>query len=220
MCGRYTIHTQPDELADHFGFQDRAELSPRYNVAPTQDVPTVVVVTGDRKCILMRWGLIPHWADDEKIGNRMINARAETIDKKPAFREPFQNHRCLVMADGFYEWQKGDAGKRPYYITRKDGAPFAFAGLWDHWSSPDAEGIKSCTIITTDANELIAPLHNRMPVIISTQDYGIWLDTDIADTGRLKHMLGPYPSEELKAYPVGKTVNSPAHETPKCIDPQ
>ncbi len=220
MCGRYTIYTTGDELADHFGLDTAPDLAPRYNVAPTQEVPTVVVITDRRRCRLMRWGLIPHWADDEKIGNRMINARAETVDMKPAFRKPLRRGRCLVMADGFYEWKKGPGGKQPFYVTRCDDAPFAFAGLWDQWDSHNAGRIESCTIITTDANELISPLHNRMPVIVDPRDYDRWLDADLVDTRLLKEMLKPYPSDELKAYPVGKTVNSPVNESPRCIEPQ
>jgi putative SOS response-associated peptidase YedK len=170
----------------------------------------------------MRWGLIPSWADDPAIGARMINARAETVAMKPAFRSAFRQRRCLVIADGFYEWRKLPRRKQPHYIRLRDRKPFAFAGLWERWTGSDRVGdaasVLSCTIITTAPNELIAPLHNRMPVILRSKDYGTWLDPDTTQCDVLEPLLCPYPPDEMEAYPVSTHVNNPSNDTPECID--
>jgi putative SOS response-associated peptidase YedK len=167
------------------------------------------------------WGLIPSWAKDPEIGNRMINARAETLAQKPSFRSAFQRRRCLVLADGFYEWQKSPSSKSkiPMCIKLRDSSPFAFAGLWEIWHSPDGSEIRSCTIITTEPNELMKPIHNRMPVILSPQVYQDWLNPGNGKPDRLSSYLVPYPSDQMIAYPVSNTVNNPKNDTPECIRP-
>ena len=196
------------------------DLPPHYNIAPTQQVPVVRYNSqrGARELVMMRWGLIPSWADDPAIGNRMINARSETLATKPAFREAYKARRCLVVADGFFEWQRHAHRKQPYYITRADGEPIGFAGLWERWRRGD-ETIESCTIVTTDANELVRPLHDRMPVIVDRDDYRTWLDPDERDPQRLAQLLHPAPEEALVSYPVNPVVNSAQVDSPECIEP-
>jgi putative SOS response-associated peptidase YedK len=194
-------------------------LLPLFNIAPTQPVAAVRVVPGgqERELVELRWGLIPFWADDPKIGYRLINARAETAATKPSFRSAFKARRCLVVADGYYEWQKLDAKKKqPFFIRMKGGKLFAFAGLWDRWSPPDGEAIESCTILTTDANELNRPVHNRMPVIVDPSAFGQWLDpAERPDV--LQELLRPYPSESMEAYPISTFANNPRNQGPECI---
>jgi putative SOS response-associated peptidase YedK len=209
MCGRYTLRTSAADLAEVFAVLNAIEWTPRFNIAPTQ---TVVAVrqNGQRDFALLRWGLIPSWASDPKIGNRMINARADTVATKPSFRSAFKSRRCLIATDGFYEWQKKGDAKQPFFIHRKDDQPFAFAGIWERWKR-EGEGIESCAIITTDANDLMKPLHDRMPVIIPPEEYDRWLAEP--DTG----LLQPYPRDDLEAYPVATIVNSPRNERPECV---
>lgn len=222
MCGRYNIIPNAEAWIEAFGILQGQEviegLAPRYNVAPSQAVPSVRVdtETGQRTACLLHWGLIPHWAKEKKIGYRMINARAETVADKPAFRTAFKRRRCLIPANGFYEWRKTD-GKQPYNIRMTDGRPFAFAGLWEHWEG-EGETIESCTIIVTTANELLAPLHDRMPVILPSEDYGSWIDPAVADKEALLPLLKPYPPEGLEAYPVSRAVNSPKNDRPELIE--
>ncbi len=219
MCGRYTLKTPAKTLAEKFGLDEVPdEVQARYNVAPTQDVATVISADGTRKLEMLRWGLIPSWADDPEIGNRMINARAEGVAEKPSFRSAFRSRRCLILADGFYEWRRENGGKQPFYIHMKDDSPFAFAGLWERWGDGGPE-IRSCTIITTDANDLLAPIHNRMPVILDPESYDEWLDPDVRETGRLMPLLAPYGGDDLEAYPVSRRVNSPANDEPECVVP-
>jgi putative SOS response-associated peptidase YedK len=175
--------------------------------------------TGDREFVLLRWGLVPFWAKDPKIGSRMINARSETVATKPAFRAAFRRRRCLVLADGFYEWQKVQGGKQPHYVRLKDGSPFAFAGLWERWQGESQGMVESCTLLTTEPNDLIRPLHNRMPVILQPQAYSLWLDTETDDAQALQALLRPFPSEGMLAYPVSRWVNSPANDDQRCIEP-
>jgi putative SOS response-associated peptidase YedK len=218
MCGRYMLTTPVDALRQMFLFTERPNLAPRYNIAPTQEVP-IVRPTRDgagRELIMVRWGLVPYWADDPKIGNRLINARRESVARTAAFREAYQRRRCLVPADGFFEWQKDGRTRQPLVVRRKDQAPFAFAGLWERWPQPGGGVLRSCTIITCPANELIAPVHDRMPVILATEDYERWLDPSRAD-GR--ELLEPYPAAELEAFPVNPRVNSPQYDDPECIAP-
>ncbi|HEX8199940.1 MAG TPA: SOS response-associated peptidase, partial [Isosphaeraceae bacterium] len=212
MCGRYTLRAPNREVAAAFDLPEVPEIPARYNIAPTQPVPAVRTTPDGigRELVSLRWGLIPSWADDPAIGNRMINARAETVASKPAYRRPFRTRRCLIVGDGFYEWRQHDGRKQPYYIRRKDDRPFAFAGLWDQWGR-DAEVVRSCTIITTEANELMAPIHDRMPVIVPPAAYGLWLDPAVLDPGPLREVLRPYPPGELEAFPVSTFVNRPAH---------
>ena len=218
MCGRYTLSTPVDVLAKEFGLAGPLpDLRPSYNVAPTQEVPAVVASDGGRRLEMLRWGLIPSWADDPGIGARMINARSETVAEKPSFRRAFKESRCLIVADGFYEWQKTNGAKQPYYFRMKSGRPFAFAGLWESWGHGEEE-IQSCTIITTDANDLLGEVHHRMPVILPQDNYEPWLDPDVRDSELLLHLLAPYASEEMEAYPVSRRVNSPSNNGPDCVE--
>ncbi len=219
MCGRYTIRVPARLVAEEFGLFEVPEMAPRYNVAPTQPVPAVRAEGTDEKraLVMLRWGLVPSWADDLAIGNRMINARSETVGSRPAFRGAFKGRRCLVVADGFYEWKKVDGGKQPYYIRRKDQKPFGLAGLWERWDKGSAP-VESCTILTTQANALMSPLHDRMPVIIPHERYGEWLAAG-TKADALNGMLVPADPEGWEAYPVSKVVNSPANERASCIEP-
>jgi putative SOS response-associated peptidase YedK len=219
MCGRFTLATDLDELEERFSFH-AANLSckPRYNIAPSQ--PVLTLIGGDeRRAGLLRWGLIPSWAKDPAIGDRMINARAETVAEKPSFRRALQKRRCLVLADGFYEWKKEGKKKTPMYIRLKSQEPFGFAGLWETWKSPDGESIHSCTIITTTPNSLMEPIHNRMPVLLPRDAEALWLDRSIEDPARLLPLLIPYPAEAMDAYTVSLAVNSPRTDAPVCIAP-
>ena len=211
--------TKPEAVADAFGLADVVTLPSRFNIAPTQDVPVVRLdrETGTRRLDLLRWGLVPTWADDPAIGNRMINARSETVAEKPAYRSAFKARRCLMVADGFYEWAKTPGGKQPFFIRRKDGQLFGFAGLWEHWHR-GMEGFDSCAQLTTMPNELMAPIHDRMPVMLRPGDYGLWLDP-AAKPADLKDLLAPYPSDEMEAYPVSTLVNRPGNDSPECIRP-
>ncbi len=221
MCGRFTLTSNRKELAETFAdFELPAELSPRYNVAPSQPV-AAVANTGQNKVEFFQWGLIPSWAKDPKIGNRMINARSETLAEKPSFRNAYKRRRCLVLADGFYEWRQeaGSKKKTPIYIQLASGEPFAFAGLWELWQSPDGSTIPSCTIITTRPNELVAPIHNRMPVILPQTIYERWLNPAELPSDQLDGLLKPYPAAEMTTYPVSTLVNNPRNDSPQCVAP-
>ena len=217
MCGRYSLTADPGELARRFEFAgDWRGLEPRYNIAPTQQV--LAVVGGDtRHAGLMRWGLIPHWAKERKSGRPLINARAETVGDRPTFRAAFRRRRCLVLADGFYEWQRTGESKRPMRIVLESRGPFAFAGLWSLWTDPDGKRIPSCAIITTEANDLLRPIHERMPVILPPDAEAFWLDPDVDDPGALGSLLTPYPTEEMDVYEVPSLVNSAANDGPDVI---
>lgn len=221
MCGRFTLTDPNADIAVQFGLPDIPDIRPRYNVAPTQPVAAVRVKAGDenRELVMLHWGLIPFWAKDPNIGARMINARSETAAEKPSFRTAFRRRRCLVIADGFYEWQKQDGSKQPFFIHLRDARPFAFAGLWEHWEGPDASEIESCTLLTTEPNDLIRPVHNRMPVILDPEDYTLWLDPKVQEPGLIQPLMRPYPSQHMNAYPVSRFVNSPGNDSPKCIEP-
>jgi putative SOS response-associated peptidase YedK len=224
MCGRFTMRTPLAEVARAFDLPPQAFERPggwqmRFNIAPSQQVAAVRRHdAGGREAAWLRWGLVPAWADDPAIGHRMINARSETADTKPAFREAFRRRRCLVAADGFYEWKRGAKPKQPYYIRLADDGPFAFAGLWERWRRGD-DVIDSCTILTTDANELVATLHDRMPAILDPDQYDAWLDASTDDPRRLKSLLVPYPAARMKVYPVSSAVNSPRHDGAELIAP-
>jgi putative SOS response-associated peptidase YedK len=217
MCGRYTLKN-PKALKDAFGLETVPDLAPRYNIAPSQDIPIIRFSPAGRQLDLARWGLIPSWAKEAEGGYSTINARAETIDTKPSFRHPFKNHRCIIPADGFYEWHEEAGIKIPHHIGRKDGAPFALAGLWDRWHGPEGD-VLSCTVIVTEANQFMRRLHDRMPVILAPQDYEFWLDPTNQDTAGLKHLLVPAPEELLTEWPVSRLVNNPKHEGPDCAEP-
>ena len=219
MCGRFTLISNIGELQLRFGFaMEPPETQPRYNIAPTQQVLTVVN-DGERRGELMRWGLVPSWAKDVKIGNRMINAVSETAASKPAFRSAFRRRRCLVLADGFFEWRKEGKQRIPLYFSQKSGEPMAFAGLWENWQSPEGEWIRSCTILTTAANSFIEPIHNRMPVILSAETEPLWLDPLTDTPANLEPLLLPAPPELLDAVEVSPTVNNVRNHGPDCIAP-
>lgn len=222
MCGRFTLSATTQVLARQFQLTVPIPLEPRFNIAPTQQVPVVRMAPekAQRELALLRWGLVPSWAKDLRLGARLINARAETVGEKPAFRASFRRRRCLVPADGFYEWQPVDPKqKQPHYIRRRDGGLFAFAGLWDRWEGTDGKIIDSFTVLTTEANELLRTMHERMPVIVGPEDYELWLDPAVHDAERLQPLLRPYPAAEMAAYPVGPGVNSPKKDDPQCVAP-
>ena len=223
MCGRFTLKTPATELASLFDGLDFSGIRPRYNICPTQAV-TCVRQNQQRvaESASLRWGLVPFWAKDLKIGARMINARSETVATKPAFRAAFKKRRCLVIADGFYEWKKQGAAKQPYYISRQDETPYAMAGLWESWSdkaNPDSEPVETCTILTTAANATMAPLHDRMPVLLEPDDYPIWLDAEFKDADKLDSLMQPSPEGWLQHWPVSTFVNRPGNDSPACIAP-
>lgn len=219
MCGRYSLIADIQELARQFEFDGTGfENSPRYNVAPTQSVLTVTN-RDERQAEYMRWGLIPSWAKDASIGNRMINARGETVAQKPSFRNALTRRRCLVLADGFYEWQKVGKGKRPMRIVLNSREPFAFAGLWETWRDPEGETVRSCTIITTEANDLLRPIHERMPVILPKELEEFWLDGDVTDSAALTNVLSPYNEELMEAYQVSPLVNKATNNGADLIVP-
>ncbi len=221
MCGRFTLTAGKKKLAESFAeFEPPEQLAPRYNIAPSQPI-AVVANNGENKVEFFQWGLIPSWAKDPKIGNRMINARSETLAEKPSFRNAYKRRRCLILADGFYEWHKNpDKTKTPMYIQLESRDPFAFAGLWELWHSPDGDHLLSCTIITTQPNAFMANIHNRMPVILPRQAYKQWLDpAEHKSTEQLQALLVPYPAKEMTAHPVSTTVNNPRNDVPDCIEP-
>jgi putative SOS response-associated peptidase YedK len=220
MCGRFSLGASAATLLGYFPVRESVAWTARYNLAPSQEVLTLVQPAGAaREVRRMRWGLIPSWAKDPAIGNQLINARAETVAAKPAFRGALKERRCLILTDGFYEWQAKEGRKQPWCIRMRDGRPFAFAGLWDRWADPEGRTIESCTIITTSPNAIIRKFHHRMPVILAPHDYDLWLDTRVRDVDRLLPLLAPYPPDELTAYPVSLTVNNPANDTPACQAP-
>ncbi|HEY3324560.1 MAG TPA: SOS response-associated peptidase [Planctomycetota bacterium] len=221
MCGRVTLASTAEQIVEYFQLTDLPSLPPRYNICPTQQVAVIRFdpQAGRRTLTLMQWGLIPSWASDPNIGSRMINARVETAAEKPAFREAFRQRRCLIPTDGFYEWAKLPQGKRPYWIRVRDQPIFALAGLWDCNAKLGGEPILTFTILTTDANELVRPMHDRMPLIVEPNDFELWLDPNVREPDALKTLLRRYPSEKMVAQPVGHWVNDPVNEGPRCIQP-
>lgn len=222
MCGRFSQRQSAEAIAQAFQVLEVPSLTPRYNIAPTQAVATVLQNSQQegRHLKMLHWGLIPSWAKDPKIASKLINARAETVAEKPSFRSAFRQRRCLVVADGFYEWQQQEnkKQKQPYYFRFKDESPFAFAGLWERWEDPNGKEIQSCTLLTTQANDLMRPIHHRMPVILSPKDYELWLDPEVKKPELLQPLLHPYPTEEMTAYPVSKLVNKPTNDSADCIN--
>ena len=221
MCGRYTLKSGGDAITTLFGLAEELEIEPRYNIAPTQQIPVVLEdASNDGRALeMMHWGLIPSWSKDPSIGARMINARAETVAEKPSYRSAFKRRKCLIVADGFYEWKKTADGKQPYYLRLEGGDPFGFAGLWESWCMDGGDEMRSATIITTEPNEVAAEVHNRMPVILPPELYDAWLEPDNDDREELLSMLTPYPAEEMEAYPVSKRVNRPANDEPGVLEP-
>jgi putative SOS response-associated peptidase YedK len=218
MCGRFTLQIPPELLAEIFGLLEIPVIPARYNIAPTQKVAVVRSNSGHHNHLdFLRWGLIPSWAKDPSIGSKMINARSETVHEKPAFRHAIKHCRCIVVASGFYEWKQEGTRKAPLYIHFKDDSPMCFAGLWEHWKSPEGETIESCTILTTSSNKLIASLHDRIPVILHREEYPLWLDREVTDPEKLKPLYQPYPADVMEMYTVSPLVNSPRNDTPDLI---
>jgi putative SOS response-associated peptidase YedK len=216
MCGRFTLQIPPEMLAEIFGLLEIPVYPARYNIAPTQQIP-VIRQNGQYHLEFLRWGLVPSWAKDPSIGNKMINARSETVHEKPAFRNAIKYKRCLIPSSGFYEWvQDGDA-KRPLYIHLKDEPLMVFAGIWDKWISPEGGIIESCSILTTHSNKLIETIHDRQPVILQPEEFNLWLDRDIVNPEVLAHLFHPYPADRMEMYPVSTQVNSTRNEGPDLI---
>lgn len=229
MCGRFVLRASPDQIRELFALDEEPVIEPRFNIAPTQPVGIVRMnpEAQAREWALTLWGLIPSWSKDSSIGQKLINARSEGVAEKPSFRAAFKRRRCLVPASGFYEWKAGSGGKVPHFITTAtSGKPddlFAIAGLWETWHGPDGEELTTCTLLTTEANELLAPLHDRMPVIVAPEDFGAWLGTGRDETPaamtELKHLLRPYPAEQMVLWPVSTRVNSVRNEGEDLLEP-
>lgn len=219
MCGRFTLRTPAEQLMKLFDLVEAAPLKPRYNLAPTQPAPIIRAdAQGQRRLELARWGLVPHWADDVSIGHRMINARREGIADKPAFRQAIRRRRCLVPADGFYEWKKTPRGKQPYLLQLASGHPMALAGLWETWDGPDGP-LTSFTIITGPAPKPLTWLHDRMPIILHRQDYARWLDPGVTEPAEVEGLLRPFEADALHIDRVSPVVNNPRHDVPECVEP-
>lgn len=212
MCGRFAQRTDAKRLAREFKVEEVPEVKPRYNIAPTQDILSIRQAEGEREAVFLKWGLIPSWAKYASIGAKLINARAETVTEKPSFREAFKRRRCIIPTDGFYEWQRTGGRKRPYFFRMKDERPFGFAGLWERWEGSGSRAINSCAILTTEANEVLRPVHDRMPVILHPDDYELWLGADVREHDLVKEMLRPYPADEMIGYPVSIAINSPHNQ--------
>ena len=218
MCGRFTLRTPAYAVADALGVTKMPSLTPRYNIAPTQSIPIVRGV-GDRECAFVRWGLIPMWFREPVPGSDMINARAETVAEKPSFRAAFKRRRCLVPADGFYEWKAAEGRKRPHFIAMRDNRVFAIAGIWEHWHSPSGDEIESVALITTAANDMLRTVHDRMPAIIAPADFDLWLGWKAPPTEPVTALLRPYWAAEMAVYPVGFGVNNPKNDDDTLVEP-
>ena len=221
MCGRYQVSTPVEDIARRFDAtltEEAARLGPRYNVAPTLPVPVVRVRHEARELAALTWGLVPNWSNDLS-GIKAINARADTIFEKAMFRTAIRRRRCLIPADGFYEWQQRPDGKQPWHIGMLDGSLFAFGGIWEYWAREGAEPVVSCAIVVTEANELMARIHDRMPVIVAPDDYSRWLDPELRDPAEIGRMLAPYPADEMKAYPISTRVNDVRNDGPELVQP-
>ena len=222
MCGRFTNKAKPEEIENEFKvgkINPKLFATPRFNIAPTQIILVALELEGERIISNLKWGLIPSWAKDGSIGSKMINARAETLAEKPSFKNAFKSRRCIIPASGFYEWQKQAKGaKQPFYFYLKDKDVFGFAGLYEEWLDKESgELVETCTIITTEANKVLEPIHERMPVILKPKDYDQWLDEKEKDTDKLQKLLAPYPSDEMASYQVSKAVNIPGNDSPDLI---
>ncbi len=218
MCGRFTLRTPTETIADLFAGIPFPDIPPSYNIAPTQMVAAVRSREQEPQFAWLKWGLLPFWARDARIGSRMINARCETIHEKPAFRAAFKKRRCLILADGFYEWKKTDEGKQPVYIHLRDDQPYCYAGLWE-FNDKTGPPVETCTIVTTSPNELLETIHDRMPVILPRSQYDVWLNPQFEDLDYLQSLLQPYPADEMEAWPVSAQVNKPSFNRPECIEP-
>lgn len=218
MCGRFTSLLSPELLESVYGVRPPASLAPRYNIAPTQRVHIVREDdAGSRECAEARWGLVPHWAKDLSLGNKLFNARCETVAEKSSFRNAIRHRRCIVPASGFFEWAETPKGKVPYYITAREGSPFSIAGIWENWKTPGGGMLESCTLLTTEANSLMATIHERMPVILQPSDFEAWLDRSVTDSQELQRFYQPYPAELMQEWPVSTFINSPVHNSYECI---
>ena len=219
MCGRYTQTKSGEAIAKTFNLSSTPNPQPRYNIAPTQPVGAIAQREDDREYRIFQWGLVPSWSKDPNIGSRMINARSETVAEKPSFRAAFKRRRCLVLADGFYEWQRTSGKKQPYYVQVEDQEIFGFAGLWETWEGGDGSYLESCTILTTEPNGLMETIHNRMPVILHPDDFDLWLDPSLQDGRHVQHLLCPYEEKKMTAYAVSTVVNNPRNEDSVCVEP-
>ncbi|GIO09690.1 putative SOS response-associated peptidase YoqW [Brevibacillus reuszeri] len=218
MCGRFTIVFDAETLLNRFDIEDIPfDWREIYNVAPGQKIPAIIEDRGERRIGQLKWGLVPFWSKDEKVGYKMINAKSETLREKPAFKNLFARKRCIIPADGFYEWKKVGKEKQPMRIMMTTGEPFAFAGLYDTWTSPEGEKLHTCTIITTKPNDVVQDIHDRMPVILKKQDEQLWLDREKFDADLLQSLLVPYDHDQMRAYPVPAMVGSPKNDLPECI---
>jgi putative SOS response-associated peptidase YedK len=217
MCGRYRL-SQPTKLAEFFEAEADADFGASFNVAPTQSVAAVRVLRDHRVLSTLRWGLVPFWAHDAAMGNQLINARSESVLDKPAFREAFRRRRCLIPADGFYEWKRSGKTKRPFHFGLKDGSLFAFAGIWDRWQTPEQTTLESCSILTTSANALVGEIHNRMPVILPQSHYDAWLVTPPEQAEGLLDLLVPFDAGQMRKYEVSSLVNRPQNDSPECVE--
>lgn len=217
MCGRFALKTPTSELASHFKLDEAVVVAPRYNIAPGTDIPTIRhSPEGKRVMHLLRWGLVPHWAKDPSIGNKLSNARGETVAEKPSFRDAFKRRRCLVPADGFYEWKAEGKLKQPYYFSMKDSAPFALGGVWESWRAPNGDILRTCCLITTGPNEIMLPVHDRMPVIVSPDDFEQWLT---GEQDEAKALVKPYPIEDMQTWAVSKRVSKSGEDGADLIFP-
>lgn len=218
MCGRFARRTPAKTLAREFQVGEMPDIEPRYNIAPTQDILSIRRTDEGREAAMLKWGLVPAWAKDVSIGAKLINARSETVTEKPSFREAFKKRRCIIPADGFYEWQRTGGKKQPYFFRMQDEHPFGFAGLWEKWKAIDGQVLETCTILTTEANEVLQPVHDRMPVILHPDDYELWLDTDLRKLDLAKELLRPFPASEMIAYPVSPSINSPLNQGAQLVE--
>ncbi len=218
MCGRFVLIADPNLIQQEFNLSAAPDMAMRYNIAPTQTLPVIINDKADEVSYL-RWGLVPSWAKDAAGAAKMNNARSETAAEKPSFRTPFKRRRCLIPASGFYEWQVREKGKAPMFIHLKNREVFGMAGLWDVWRSPEGEELRTFSILTTDGNDFMQPIHDRMPVILRREDYALWLSTDDVPVDKLKALMKPYDSSDMTAYEVSKVVNNARMDTPECIAP-
>ncbi|HEV7902587.1 MAG TPA: SOS response-associated peptidase [Pyrinomonadaceae bacterium] len=212
MCGRFAQRSDPKRLAKEFKVAEVPQVEARYNIAPTQEILAVRELADGQEMSFFKWGLVPSWAKDVSMGARLINARSETVQEKPSFRDAFKKRRCIIPADGFYEWQRTGGKKQPFFFRMRDESPFGFAGLWDRWQDGEGKAIESCTILTTGANEVLRPVHDRMPVILHPEEYALWLGGEERQRGLLTDLLRPYPAEAMVGYPVSPLVNSPRNK--------
>ena len=219
MCGRFSLASKSQTIAEYFGIELLYELTPRYNIAPSQDILVIKQLSASQpEFRFMHWGLIPYWQKEEDIGTKWINARSESMHAKPLFKKLFKQKRCLIIADGFYEWQETNRSKHPYYIYKKDHQPFAIAGIWEHWENKEGKVMESCLLLTTEANPEVKPIHHRMPVILQKAQSLSWLNPENTNTEMLKTFLMPYLHDDLTSYEVSTYVNNPKNENQKCIE--